>query len=271
MMKTDFIAKVAALTKADTRVLPSLTIAQAILESAWGESGLTEKANALFGIKATKSWKGKCYSAKTKECYDGVNMVDEVAAFRAYDSWADSVADHTAFLCKYSRYKPVLAAKDYKTACKAIQAAGYATDPAYASKLIALIEKYNLNQYDEKPKASAPEKEETAAPASGKTHFVVRGDTLGKLAVKYKTSVQALVNANKAKYPKITANHIQIGWELNVGKTSGTTPYKVKTGDSLWKIAEKKLGDGNRYKEIMLASGITSTKIFAGQTLQIPN
>lgn len=70
-----FIERVGALAAADMQkngVLASLTIAQAILESGWGKSGLTVKANALFGIKAGASWKGRVYSTKTQECYDGV-------------------------------------------------------------------------------------------------------------------------------------------------------------------------------------------------------
>ena len=70
-----FIERVGALAAADMQksgVLASLTIAQAILESGWGKSGLTVKGNALFGIKAGTSWTGAVYSGKTQECYDGV-------------------------------------------------------------------------------------------------------------------------------------------------------------------------------------------------------
>ena len=73
----EFIKRMGALAAADMKksgVLVSLTIAQAILESGWGKSGLTVKANALFGIKAGTSWKGRVYSAETKECYDGVTF-----------------------------------------------------------------------------------------------------------------------------------------------------------------------------------------------------
>lgn len=72
-----FIERVGKLAAADMQksgVLASLTIAQAILESGWGKSGLTVKANALFGIKAGSSWKGRVYSAKTQECYDGATF-----------------------------------------------------------------------------------------------------------------------------------------------------------------------------------------------------
>ena len=146
-----FIERVGALAAADMQksgVLASLTIAQAILESGWGKSGLTVKANALFGIKAGTNWKGRVYSAKTQECYDGVNFTTVTALFRAYDSWEESVADHSALLTGAARYKAVIGERDYKTACRAIKAAGYATDPQYADKLIRLIESYGLTAYD---------------------------------------------------------------------------------------------------------------------------
>ena len=155
----DFIGRVGALAAADMEksgVLASLTIAQAILESGWGKSGLTVKANALFGIKAGTSWKGKVYSAQTKECYDGATYTTITALFRAYESWAESVADHSALLTGAARYKAVIGERDYKAACRAIKAAGYATDPQYADKLIQIIESYGLTAYDGAGSATAP-------------------------------------------------------------------------------------------------------------------
>lgn len=163
-----FIERVGKLAAADMQksgVLASLTIAQAILESGWGKSGLTVKANALFGIKAGSSWKGRVYSAKTQECYDGATYTTITALFRAYDSWAESVADHSALLTGAARYKTVIGERDYKTACRAIKAAGYATDPQYADKLIQLIESYKLTAYDGAGSATTPAG--TAKPSGG--------------------------------------------------------------------------------------------------------
>lgn len=224
MTNDQFISAVGEMARNDVRILPSLTIAQAILESGWGKSGLTKRANALFGIKATSGWKGKVYSVNTKECYDGINFVDEVAVFRAYDSWAESVQDHTDFLCGLSRYSAVVGEKDYKTACLAIQAAGYATDPSYAHKLISLIEKYHLYEYDSKPESAAA----TA------TYTVKANDNLTKIAKKYGVTIDAIVAINWEKYPKITKDYIQVGWVLNIPRT-----HKVKAGDTLSEIAEK--------------------------------
>lgn len=162
----NFIKKVGAFASADMKksgVLASLTVAQAILESAWGKSELATGGNALFGIKATKSWKGKVYCKDTKECYDGVNLVDvKNAAFRAYDSWEESIEDHSAFLKANKRYKEVIGETDYKKACEAIKAAGYATDPDYVEKLVKLIEDYELTEYDGAAVNQEAEKEAAA-------------------------------------------------------------------------------------------------------------
>lgn len=166
-VQKNFIKKVGALASADmkkTGVLASLTVAQAILESGYGKFGLSKDGNALFGIKATKTWKGKVYCSDTKECLDGVNMITvENEAFRAYDSWEESITDHSAFLKANKRYKAVIGETDYKAACEAIKAAGYATDPEYATKLIKLIEDNKLTEYDvteEKSQEGAAESQE---------------------------------------------------------------------------------------------------------------
>ena len=148
----NFIEVGGAIASADMKnsgVAASLTTAQAILESAWGKSELTKTGNALFGIKATKDWKGKTLTRKTTEYEDGKKVQVE-AEFRAYDTWEDSVKDHSTFLKKYKRYAKVIGETDYKEACNAVAAAGYASDPEYAKKLIELIETYELYNYDTK-------------------------------------------------------------------------------------------------------------------------
>lgn len=129
-------------------VLPSVCIAQAALETGWGTSSLMLKAKAYFGIKATKSWKGKVYSSKTKECYDGVNFTTETACFRAYDTVKDSVADYYDLIAKSSRYQAAVNETDARKAITAIKKGGYATDPNYVKQIMSIIESYNLTQYD---------------------------------------------------------------------------------------------------------------------------
>lgn len=133
-------------------ILPSVTIAQAILESGWGKSELAKNAHNLFGIKAGKDWSGKTYSKKTKEQKPTGEVYEIVADFRAYDSYADSIMDHDAFFAstywRRENYAPVLSAKNYKDQAKALQSCGYATALDYGKQLIGLIERLGLQQYD---------------------------------------------------------------------------------------------------------------------------
>ncbi|MGN7472315.1 glycoside hydrolase family 73 protein [Brevibacillus sp. SAFN-007a] len=167
MTQQEFIAKIAPAAVADmkkTRVPASLTIAQAILESNWGKSSLTVKANNLFGIKGI----GPAGSVQmpTTEYVNG-SQVKTNANFRVYNSWAESIADHSALILNGTRDKPtryhgVLGA-DYKTACQMIKEGGYATDPAYPQKLINLIETYALHQYDVDQSDNSVDKEAATA------------------------------------------------------------------------------------------------------------
>lgn len=137
------------------KVLPSLVGAQAALESGWGTSGLAKDGKNLFGIKADSSWKGKVYTANTKEFVNG-SWITTKASFRAYDSWADSVEDHGAFFSstdfRKDNYKAVIGETNYKKAVAAIlepvAKSGYATDPNYASKIISIIEEWGLAEWD---------------------------------------------------------------------------------------------------------------------------
>lgn len=135
------------------QVLPSLTGAQAALESGWGTSSLSKPPyNNNFGIKASTDWTGRTVTMPTKEYVNGA-YVTVPGKFRAYDDINDSVRDHGAFFTstdwRRKNYAAVIGEKDYKKACYAVKAAGYATDPGYANKLIQIIEKYGLQKWDE--------------------------------------------------------------------------------------------------------------------------
>lgn len=146
MDRMAFIARIAPDAVRDwqqNRIAASLTIAQAALESNFGASGLTVRANNLFGIKGT----GPAGSEKmlTNE-YRGGSFVRIYAFFRKYHTWAESIADHSRLLLT-KRYQAVPGKKG-KEAARAVAAAGYATDPGYAAKLIAMMDKYDLYKYD---------------------------------------------------------------------------------------------------------------------------
>lgn len=186
MDKQAFIDKIADLCAPLSLSVPlSVTIAQAALESAWGESGLTKNANALFGIKATKSWTGKRYTTRTTEVQQG-NTISITTDFRAYDTWGESIIDHDDFLRQNARYAAVLTCDNGYDAADALQAAGYATDPYYAHKLQSIIGQYGLSKYDKSETPDTPpmpaqtaentaEKTVEIIAAAGETlHIVVR-------------------------------------------------------------------------------------------------
>lgn len=149
----EFIKKITdSLKGQNLNVLPSVTTAQAILESNWGRSGLSANANNLFGIKASKDWTGAVYNASTKEQTNDGTEYRINANFRKYNSILDSIKDHDNFFVstpwRTQNYQRVLNAKDYKEQAQALQDCGYATDKQYAKKLISLIERYNLQRFD---------------------------------------------------------------------------------------------------------------------------
>ena len=124
------------------KIPASITLAQGILESGHGQSTLAKKANNHFGIKCHKGWKGKSI------LHDD-DAKDE--CFRSYKNPLRSYKDHSLFVVERDRYSPLfkLNRKDYKSWAIGLKAAGYATDPKYAEKLISLIERFKLNRFDE--------------------------------------------------------------------------------------------------------------------------
>lgn len=146
----DAVAPIAQETYKKYGVLPSITLAQAVLESAWGQSGLTIQANNLFGIKADPSWTGRVLEMETQEHVDG-GIITIIARWRVYEKWEDSVTDHGMFLKENSRYAAAgfFEAKDYIGQAESLVKAGYATNPSYAKLLCSLIESYGFNKYDQ--------------------------------------------------------------------------------------------------------------------------
>jgi LysM repeat protein len=119
----------------------SITLAQGILESGDGNSPLALYANNHFGIKCHTTWKGETFIMDDDEKNE---------CFRKYNSAYESFKDHSEFLTSRSRYAALfeLNITDYKGWARGLKEAGYATNPKYADLLIALIEKHELNQYD---------------------------------------------------------------------------------------------------------------------------
>lgn len=140
----DSIAPKAQEIQAKYGVPASIVIAQAALESGWGANA---KGNNLFGIKAGGGWGGSTIDVATHEYANGA-MHGETDAFRAYNSTEDSMENYGKFLAGNSRYAGVIGA-DAHDAANALQRAGYATDPQYASKLKSIISSNELTRFDD--------------------------------------------------------------------------------------------------------------------------
>lgn len=127
-----------------TGIPASFTLAQAALESSWGSRA---PGNNLFGIKADRGWKGATVDVPTHEVYKGVRIA-VVDKFRAYSSWKDCMIDHAAFFRQNPRYTACFRESTGEGWAAAVAAAGYATDPDYAKKLIAIMRGRQMAQYD---------------------------------------------------------------------------------------------------------------------------
>ncbi|QHM70613.1 flagellar assembly peptidoglycan hydrolase FlgJ [Mixta intestinalis] len=149
----DFIAQLmqpAQQASAQSGIPHQLILAQAALESGWGQRQiLTQEGKPsynLFGIKASGSWQGKTTEITTTEYENGVAKKVK-AAFRVYDSYLDALTDYVNLLSKNPRYAAVKGAKSAEEGAHALQAAGYATDPKYAKKLVGMIQQFkNLGE-----------------------------------------------------------------------------------------------------------------------------
>ena len=146
----DTVGAGAQRSRKTTGVPASVTVAQAILESDWGRSRLTRQGNNLFGIKALGGVTGPAgvVTLATWEYVDGSAVVVQ-APFKAYTTIQQSIDDHGGFFTRNRRYTAALSvANDARAFARAIQDAGYATDPSYAAKLIGLMDRYNLYRFD---------------------------------------------------------------------------------------------------------------------------
>jgi flagellar protein FlgJ len=134
-------------------VPPSVTIAQAILESGWGRSGLASVDRNYFGIKCQNGSYGKlangCHVYRTTECTKAGTCFATSASFRTYATQSHSFRDHGSFLRVNSRYAKAFSyTKNANKFIWTVWKAGYATDPNYYTKVTGLMAAWNLYQYD---------------------------------------------------------------------------------------------------------------------------
>ncbi len=182
----------------------SVTLAQGILESGSGRGELTLKTNNHFGIKCHTGWEGE---------FDFHDDDAKGECFRKYNHPMYSFRDHSIFLSTRSRYAFLFNYRrdDYKKWAHGLREAGYATDKKYPQKLIALIERYNLHQYDEAVVDSGLSIVREPKTYEVTTHTVEQGETLYAISRKYDVSVDEIKRLNN-----LEDNIISIGQVLNI-------------------------------------------------------
>lgn len=183
----------------------SITLAQGILESGNGQGQLTSRSNNHFGIKCN-GWRGaKVYhdDDSSQEC------------FRKYTHAEYSYRDHSLFLFNRSRYGFLFDydATDYKSWAKGLKKAGYATDPKYPKKLISIIERYDLDKYDDEVVKSEKKKRKRKKKKSPTQnyHSVKKGDTLYSISNRYGVSIDDIKKLNN-----LNGDGIEIGQQLKL-------------------------------------------------------
>jgi len=226
------------------KIPASVTLSQGLLESGAGKSSLTLKSNNHFGIKCHSDWKGPSVRAADDTPND---------CFRKYKKAEESFEDHSRFLSEKQRYKPLfkLDITDYKGWARGLQKAGYATDKAYANKLIKLIETYELYLYDRKGASSKIKREEEKiiAPILSrhtpyKTHGLVyviaqQDDTFEAIAKEFGFKAKDLY-----KYNEVPENFpLQVGdlVYFQKKKKKADKPYyehTVQVGESMYTISQ---------------------------------
>lgn len=180
----------------------SITLAQGLLESAAGRSTLATRGNNHFGIKCHKEWEG-----------DTMLRDDDARdeCFRVYPSAEESFADHSRFLTR-KRYRPLfeLEVTDYAGWAHTLRECGYATDPHYANRLIAIIERYSLYLYDTESGRTGEDHTtfifETLRSLhpirrNGSLHYVIAvpGDSYGSIAAELGVDKSRLITFNEAE------------------------------------------------------------------------
>ena len=223
----------------------SITLAQGLLESGAGMSELTKRSNNHFGIKCHRSWTGGRVYAKDDTPND---------CFRKYNRAEESFDDHAQFLVDGSRYSPLfnLSPTDFKGWARGLQKSGYATDKAYANKLIKLIEDYELYRFDKagynsrsRNNASQVSPSQNWKHQPYKTHglvyvIAVEGDTYEGIAAEFNFKAKDLLSYNE----------VPSGFPLNKGdivyfqkkKSRADKPYYehiVLIGESMHSISQK--------------------------------
>jgi LysM repeat protein len=249
-MPADYIAKYkedAIREMQLSRVPASITLAQGMLESDNGNSALAVYANNHFGIKCHTEWTGDTYIQDDDEKNE---------CFRKYKSVFDSYDDHSKFLTTRKRYAFLFELKttDYKGWARGLKEAGYATDPKYADRLIDIIERNKLYEFDvQQPLPSVivqskPKPHTVSATASGreilrnnevKCVVVKKGDTFYKLAQELGLEVWQLYKYNELDQNAVLKPGQMIYLQPKRKKSRTEQSHTVKPGETLYQISQQ--------------------------------
>jgi len=224
------------------KIPASITLAQGILESGNGNSRLAREANNHFGIKCHSDWKGKRIYHDDDEKHE---------CFRKYPRAEDSYRDHSLFLSRKKRYADLFNLKttNYKGWAKGLKKAGYATNPKYPKRLIALIERYGLDKYDKVSKKDF-EKMIAAANADPGNKSIIPE----KYLEKKKTPPPAVVAKTHSK----SGNYHQVFYHNRIKyiiARKGDTPEKITQEFDIWLKQFYKFNDmkpGDKIQEGMI-------------------
>lgn len=222
----DQIGKAAQAYYPTYKILPSLVIAMAIKESAWGVSALGANNHNYFGMKWTTKCGTKWVEYSTKEFKNG-KYITVKAKFRSYDTMEEGIKGFYDFLSGYKRYANLIGEKDPATACHKIQADGWATAPDYAISLYTgYICKYNLTAYDQNDVVPVPVNPayEVGKVYTLDTNLYIRKAPNGIKKKPYELTVNAKINSYQDAYGDAV---------LKAG-TRVTCMDVVKDGSSIW-------------------------------------
>ena len=271
----------------------SVMIAQAILESGWGQSGLASAPNYnLFGIKG--DYNGNSVRMDTLEDDGSGNYYAAKEPFRKYSNYGESLSDYASLLTGDNnpnswRYKfyygaRVSATNSYQDATQHLTGR-YATDTRYASKLNQLIQTYGLTQYDAGGSSTASPARPQAQATGGGSYTVQAGDSYWRIANKYGISIEELQRLNGTSsyflYPgqSLVVPGSASNTSGSAASTSSSTTstrsaapaaggsYTVQAGDSYWRIANKY---GISIQELQRLNGTSDYTLHPGQSIKVP-
>ena len=226
------------------RIPASITLAQGLLESGAGRSELAREGNNHFGIKCHNGWTGPTVYKDDDQRND---------CFRSYKTARESYEDHSRFLVNGRRYQSLFSLKmtDYKGWARGLKAAGYATNPKYADRLIEIIEVYKLYEYDKgKVVRSEADRRDGAVNAVMRDVYIFndryyvlarRGDTYRTIGDDMGVSYRKLAKYNERdKNDQLEDGEI-VWLEKKARKAPKQykgVPHIVQPGESMYSIAQ---------------------------------